>query len=96
MRGPETKIKLSLYGAEGSHSTARAWANVTRILEQLDPDIAELEFVDVMRDPERTFDDGVLVSPTLVVAAGGQRRVIVGTLEAPYILEAILKKQAIE
>ncbi|MEX2616167.1 MAG: circadian clock KaiB family protein [Alphaproteobacteria bacterium] len=96
MQARSTATRLSLYGAEGSHSSWRAWTNVTQVLEALGMDTAALEFVNVLRHPARTFDDGVLVTPTLIVLNGGKRYVIVGTVDDPGILEEILAERTME
>lgn len=96
MHAQNTAMRLSLYGAEGSPSTRRAWTNITEVLETLGIDPAAVELVDVLRHPERTFDDGVLVTPTLIIFTGDRKHVIVGTVEDPGILREILAAQAVE
>ena len=52
------------------------------------PDFAlEFEIVDVMEQPDLAFSDGVLVTPTLIRTEGGERRVLVGRLEPPELVE---------
>ncbi len=96
MHAQETTIRLSLYGSEGSRTTLRAWTNITQVLEALGMDAVPVEFVDVLHHPERTFDDGVLVTPTLIVLSEDKRHVLVGTVEDTSILREILAVQVME
>ncbi|MGJ3260585.1 MAG: circadian clock KaiB family protein [Rhodospirillales bacterium] len=88
--------RICLYGVDSAESTRRAQANLTRAFSVLGLDGLTIEFVDVIRHPQRTFEDGVLVTPTLIVLTGDRRHVIVGTVEDPGILEEILSGRAAE
>ena len=78
----KSEFTLRLFGVQGSDSTRRARDNLLRWLPTVGADIELLEFVDVLSEPQRAFDEGVLVTPTLVIVVGdGRRHVIVGTVD---------------
>ena len=78
-KGP---MVLRLYVAGDAPNSARARANLGRLLHDVDPSCYRLEVIDCLADPMRTLNDGVLVTPTLVRVDPPPPRVVVGTLSA--------------
>jgi len=83
-------VSLRLYGAQGMPSTDRAWTNLTNALSVMAQPVAEPEFVDVIAEPLRSFDDGIMVTPTLILTAEGRRHTLVGTLDDSAFLARFL------
>ena len=75
-------LVLRLYVAGDAPNSARARANLTRLLSNLDPARYELEVVDCLDEPARALGDGVLVTPTLLRVDPPPQRTIVGSLSA--------------
>jgi circadian clock protein KaiB len=73
---------LRLYVAGDAPNSARARANLRRLLNDVDPSRYRLEVIDCLAEPLRTLDDGVLVTPTLVRVDPPPSQVVVGTLSA--------------
>lgn len=86
----EFTVSLRLYGAQGIPSSGRAWTNLTAALAAMAEPVAVPEFVDVIAEPLRSFDEGVLVTPTLILTVAGKRHVVVGTLDDPAFLTRFL------
>lgn len=82
--------RICLYGADRAESTHRARANLNRALEALGLGWLTVEFIDVLSDPQKTFEDGVLVTPTLIVHADDARHVLVGTIDDDSPLRQVL------
>lgn len=80
--GAKGPIVLRLYVAGDAPNSARARANLKRLLNDVDPSCYRLEVIDCLADPMRTLDDGVLVTPTLVRVDPPPAQVVVGTLSA--------------
>ena len=78
-KGP---MVLRLYVAGDAPNSARARANLHRILMDVDPSCYQLEIIDCLADPLRTLEDGVLVTPTLLRVDPPPSQVVVGTLSA--------------
>jgi circadian clock protein KaiB len=73
-------LKLRMYVADKAPTSVQALDNLEAICQAcLAPDEYELEIVDVFAEPLRALEDGVLVTPTLIVA-GPQPAAIVGSL----------------
>jgi circadian clock protein KaiB len=76
-------LVLRLYIAGRGPNSARAIANLQDISEEMSLDGLEwdIELVDVLDEPLRALEDGILVSPTLVKLAPPPRTVMVGNLD---------------
>lgn len=69
-------IKLTLYVSGGSARSEQARHGLRRLASELLCDGAELEIVDVLQDSPRARADGVLLTPTAVLAgSSGEVRV---------------------
>jgi circadian clock protein KaiB len=73
-------LAFRLYIAGSSPNTTRAIANLRQACEAAGFRTYELTIIDVVREPRRALDDGILVAPTLVKTAPGPARRIVGDL----------------
>jgi circadian clock protein KaiB len=75
-------LVLRLYVAGDAPNSARARANLRRMLSDVDPSTYTLEVIDCLDEPLRALADGVLVTPTLVRVQPVPQRTIVGSLSA--------------
>jgi circadian clock protein KaiB len=73
---------LRLYVAGDAPNSARARANLRRLLADVREDAYRLEIIDCLVEPLRALDDGVLVTPTLVRIEPKPQRTVVGSLNA--------------
>lgn len=81
---------LRLYVAGNAPNSARAMSNLQVICDEHLADCYELEVVDVLQDPQRALDEGVLVTPTLVRLSPLPEVKIVGNLsEKAQVLLAL-------
>jgi circadian clock protein KaiB len=81
-RAPAEPLVLRLYVAGDAPNSARARANLRRILSDVDPSRYTLEVIDCLAEPLRALEDGVLVTPTLVRVGPPPPQTVVGTLSA--------------
>ncbi len=75
-------MSLRLYVAGNGPNSSAARANLQTVIRDSDGDgpRVELEVVDVLKDPLRALEDGILVSPTLVRLSPRPTVRIVGNL----------------
>lgn len=81
-RAAKGPMILRLYVAGDAPNSARARANLRRILTDVDPSCYQLEVIDCLAEPLRTMNDGVLVTPTLIRVDPPPPQIVVGTLSA--------------
>ncbi len=81
-RGAKGPMVLRLYVAGDAPNSARARANLRRLLTDVDPSRYQIEVIDCLAEPMRALSDGVLVTPTLVRIEPEPQQVVVGTLSA--------------
>jgi circadian clock protein KaiB len=72
--------KFRLYVADDTRNSVQARANLAELCRAHLPGRHEIEVVDVLKEPERALEDGILMTPTLIVLAPAPVRRIVGTL----------------
>ena len=85
-----SRLILRLYVAGDGPNSVAARTNLRRLLAPCDPSTYSLEIVDCLREPIRTLQEGVLVTPTLVRLEPEPARTIVGTLSDTHqVLEAL-------
>jgi circadian clock protein KaiB len=75
-----SRLVLRLYVAGDGPNSVAARANLRRLLAHCEPSTYSLEIVDCLREPIRTLQEGVLVTPTLVRLEPTPSRTIIGTL----------------
>ena len=85
-----SRLVLRLYVAGDGTNSAAARANLKRLLAHCEPSTYSIEIVDCLREPIRTLQDGVLVTPTLIRLEPKPGRTIVGTLsDSKQVVEAL-------
>lgn len=65
-RKTETGLRLRLYIAGNAANSLRAIANAKAICAEHYPLCLDLEIVDLLEQPRRAQEDGVIVTPTLL------------------------------
>lgn len=73
-------VHLRLYVAGNAPNSVIAVANATSICNDHYPLGYKLEIVDLMDEPARALQDGIVVTPTLVRVRPAPARKIIGTL----------------
>ena len=63
---PSPGLQLRLYVAGNAPNSVRAIANARKICEENFALAYELEIVDLLEEPQRALDDGIVVTPTLL------------------------------
>jgi len=84
-------FNFRLYVADQTYNSVQAEANLTAFCRQYLPDCHHVEIVDVLQEPMRALDDGIFMTPTLVVLTPPPIRKIVGTLSQPLTMLQTLK-----
>ena len=85
-----SRLLLRLYVAGDGPNSVAARSNLRRMLAHCEPSTYSLEIVDCLREPIRTLQEGVLVTPTLVRIEPKPNRTIVGTLsDSTQVFEAL-------
>ena len=81
---------LRLYVAGEGPNSVRARANIVDLCDRHLQGAYSLEIVDVFDEPGRALEEGVLMTPMLVVASASPPRRVVGTLdETSVVLTAL-------
>ena len=75
----QTDLRLRLYVAGSAPNSLQAIANVRAICEEHFAGY-DLEIVNLLDEPGRAFDDGVIVTPTLLRLEPGPTQRAVGNL----------------
>jgi circadian clock protein KaiB len=76
----KARFTFRLYVSGDGPNSRQATANLRSLCNELLPDRHEIEVINVLREPKRALDDGVLLTPTLVKLSPAPVRRIVGTL----------------
>ncbi len=83
---PPFPIRLRLYLAGSAPNSALALTNLRAALASLPEASVELETIDVLQDPDRALQDGILVTPMLVKLAPLPERRVLGNLRDRAVL----------
>lgn len=86
--------RFRLYVAAGTANSHQALANLTALCQARLPKQHNIEVVDVLQQPMRALEDGVLMTPTLMVLSPSPVRRIVGTLSQTDTVMQVLGLQA--
>ena len=78
--GFTTVVMLRLYVAGGAPNSMQAIANLEAICDEYLKDGHKLEVVDVLENPRRAMNDGVLVTPSLSKLSPQPAAQVVGNL----------------
>ncbi len=82
--------EFRLYIAGEAPNSRFAMANLEAIRRDCLPEGSELEIVDILQEPQRAFQDGILVTPTLVKLAPLPACKIIGSLnDRARVLQAL-------
>lgn len=84
------RLSLRLYVAGQLARSAEAIANLRALCGDPAEPVATLEIVDVLQDPARALQDGIIVTPALVRLAPGPAVRILGTLSDTALVRAAL------
>jgi circadian clock protein KaiB len=92
---PPRTLRLRLYVAGDAPNSLTALANLRSALAELPSHVVDLEIIDVLKQPERGFRDGVLMTPMLVRHAPDPKRQVLGNLSAAGMLRGVLGIDAV-
>jgi circadian clock protein KaiB len=85
-----TMVKLRIYVAGDAQNSLAAVSNLHDICDRFLPARHQIELVDVLREPKRALQDGVLMTPMLVKLAPLPVCRIVGSLsQTQIVLQAL-------
>ncbi len=85
-----SSFKFRLYVAGSSPNSAKALANLKDLCREVLADRHEIEIVDVLKEPRRALEDGVLLTPMLVKFSPAPIQKIVGSLnQREPVLQAL-------
>lgn len=76
-----SNITLTLFIAGGTANSTRAQQNLKDVMRNLEQPQPEIIIVDLLKDPSRALQEGILVTPTLMLQANNHRETIIGTLD---------------
>jgi circadian clock protein KaiB len=95
-KGRRVRFKFRLYIAGDAQNSVEAIANLTSICRTYLTDRYELEVKDVFLEPSRAFDDGIIMTPTLLKLAPAPMRRLIGNLsQTELVLHALDLKGAV-
>jgi len=77
---PKGAYVFRLYLADGAPNSVRALANLYAICRRHFPDSHHIEIIDVLKDPLRALEEGILVTPTVVKVSPEPELQIIGNL----------------
>lgn len=78
--GAVRRYAFRLYVAGDAPRSRRAIQNLKTLCDERLAGMHHIEVVDVLREPRRAFQDGIVVTPTLVKLAPGESARIIGDL----------------
>jgi len=80
------RYKFRLYVAGDSPNSLQATMNLKAFCAEHLPELHQIEIVDVLQEPKRALDEGILLTPTLVKLSPLPVRKIIGTLKDSSVL----------
>lgn len=84
------RYKFRLYVADHTQNSDMARTNLAAICNAFLAGRHDIEVIDILKEPERALDDGILMTPTLVKLSPLPVQRIVGTLnEKSAVLQAL-------
>ena len=87
---------LYLLVNDGSPRSVRATDNIRRALSEGDAGFADVEIVDVIREPDRILDFGVFATPALVnIYSNGKTVALYGDLSDATLLHRFLAEASL-
>jgi len=91
-RGTSLTLELRLYVAGSTSHSITTLSNLRAAIERRVGTDYLLEVIDVLREPHRALEDGVLGTPTLIKVAPGRTETFVGDLCSPSVVVRILER----
>ena len=89
-RRRHVSFEFRLYVAGVTRNSEMARGNLITLCATLPPDQCTIEVVDVLEEPGRALDDGVLMTPTLVRLWPKPSQRVVGTLtHTPELIQVL-------
>jgi circadian clock protein KaiB len=85
------RLSLQLYVAGNAPNSVRAIENLRSICEANFANDYEIEIVDLVLQPARALEDGILVTPTLVRRSPSPIKRLVGNLSADALVLSTLR-----
>lgn len=82
----EPKVQFRLYIAGQGPNSRLAVANLASLCETYLVDRCETEIVDVFHHPERALEDGIFLTPQLLIVSPPPSQSIIGNLSRPEVL----------
>lgn len=92
MQKPMRRLRLRLYIAADSPNSVTAKANLKILCSEHGFNCESVEVVDILREPQRCLEDGVLVTPVLVRLAPTPVRMIAGDLSDLQSVVSLLSR----
>ena len=86
----KNSVAFRLYVAGESVNSRQAVANLEALCSECLPGRHTIEVLDVFQCPERAMEDGVFLTPTLVILSMDPPRRIVGTLSDRGVVTRML------
>lgn len=83
-------VEFRLYVAGEASNSQQAIANLNAFCRRYLADHHHVEIVDVMQQPQRALDEGILLTPTLIIRSPGPARTLIGNLARPEVLRQAL------
>ena len=83
-------IEFRLYVTGEAPNSRQAIANLVAFCRQHLANRHNIEIVDVLEHRQRALDEGVLLTPALVIRSPGPTRTLVGNLAKPDVLRRAL------
>ncbi|MEP6668575.1 MAG: circadian clock KaiB family protein [Chthoniobacter sp.] len=77
---PKGAYVFRLYLADGAPNSVRALANLYAICRRHFPESHRIEIIDVLQEPLRALEEGILVTPTMVKVSPEPELQIIGNL----------------
>ena len=84
-----TRLRLRLYVVGNAPNSVRAISNVRAICGEHFIDAHDLEIVDMLASPRRAFEDGIIVTPTLLKLCKPAGRLIGDLSDTKQVLIAL-------
>ncbi len=89
-----TPVIFTVYVAGNSPASLHALTNLRAFCSKHFDGAAQIEIVDILKEPRRGLADGVVLTPSVVRVSPGPRVVLVGNLDDNRRLEAALSQNS--
>lgn len=86
----DAPVEFRLYVAGEAPNSQQAIANLHTFYRRYLADRHHIEIVDVLQHPQRALDEGILLTPALIIRSPGPLRTLIGNLSKPDVLRRAL------